>query len=247
VTRVVAGVFVRPMPGEAVAGDACLVEAWARGVIVAVADGLGHGPAAAKAAVAFLDCVRAGREEPLGTVFASAHEALRRTRGAVAVIARFDEAGEKVEIAGVGNVTAIAINGAGDPRLVVTPVGFVGGTYRAAHRRGNASSSRSSSRDRSHAPRHRDPRAVSRGGLHSVEGVREGVVARGRCVAPHTRRVELRAQDLAVGRHSAEPGHCRSRPTSFTSVRNSPLTSREDRQQRPRFTRSLLYGWPRRP
>ena len=130
-TRVVAGAFVRPMPGETVAGDACLVEAWTRGVVVAVADGLGHGPAAAKAATAFLDCVRAGREEPLLTVLASAHETLRRMRGAVAVIARFDETGDKVEIAGVGNVTVLAVNGAGDPRPVVIPVGFVGGTYRA--------------------------------------------------------------------------------------------------------------------
>jgi hypothetical protein len=131
VMRVVAGEFVRPMPGETIAGDGCLVETCARGVVVALADGLGHGPEAARAANAFLDCVRACRDEALGTLFTRAHEALRKTRGAVAVVARFDETNERVEIAGVGNVTPIVASRVEEPRLVVMPVGFVGGTFRS--------------------------------------------------------------------------------------------------------------------
>ena len=38
-----------------------LVDSWARGVLVAVADGLGHGPAAAAAARAFVERVRSSR------------------------------------------------------------------------------------------------------------------------------------------------------------------------------------------
>jgi negative regulator of sigma-B (phosphoserine phosphatase) len=128
--RIVAGGYVRPMPGETVAGDGWLVEPCARGVIVAAADGLGHGPEAAKAASAFLDCVRACRDQPLPALFATAQDALRKTRGAVAVVARFDEHDERVEIAGVGNITPLIASFGREARLVVVPVGFVGGTLR---------------------------------------------------------------------------------------------------------------------
>ncbi len=129
-TRVTAGAFVRPIAGEVVAGDACLVEPWARGVVVVAADGLGHGPAAATASNAFLECVRAGLDMPLPDLFSTAHRALLRTRGAVVVVARFDEAAGKVEIAGIGNVTALLAAGASEPKHIVIPAGVVGGTFR---------------------------------------------------------------------------------------------------------------------
>ena len=129
-TRVTAGTFVRPIVGETVAGDACLVDACACGVVVAVVDGLGHGPAAAAASSAFLECLRAHRDEPLPEIFAIAHRAMLKTRGAVAVVARFDEAAGRVELAGLGNVTVLLAGHGADPKHVVVPPGVVGGTFR---------------------------------------------------------------------------------------------------------------------
>jgi hypothetical protein len=125
-----AGSFVRPIAHESVAGDACLIEAWQHGVVVAAADGLGHGPAAAVASSALLDCVRQALDAPLGVILENAHRALVKTRGAVAVLARFDEAGRSLEVAGVGNVTALLASGSSDPRRIVVPAGVVGSAFR---------------------------------------------------------------------------------------------------------------------
>jgi hypothetical protein len=128
--RVTAGTFVRPLPTEKVAGDACHVDAWARGVVVAVADGLGHGPAAAAAAGAFVDRIRASRSAPLPIVLEDAHRALLKTRGAVAAIARFDELARRVEIAGLGNVSVLLASGSSDARPIVMPAGVLGSAFR---------------------------------------------------------------------------------------------------------------------
>lgn len=128
--RVTAGSFVRPLPTETVAGDACLVDNWARGVLVAVADGLGHGPAAATAAAAFVDRVRSSRSAPLPIVLEDAHRALLKTRGAVAAVARFDELSRSVEVAGLGNVTVLLAGGSSDPRPVLLPTGVLGSAFR---------------------------------------------------------------------------------------------------------------------
>ncbi len=130
--RAASGTYVRPLAGEDVAGDACLVEPWSRGVAVLVADGLGHGPIAAEASRALLHHVRGAIEMPLEQIFAGAHRALLRTRGAVAAIARFDEGAGKVEVAGIGNVTTRLLPAAAPPVHVLVPAGVLGGAYRAA-------------------------------------------------------------------------------------------------------------------
>ena len=128
--RISAGSFVRPFARESVAGDACLIEAWAHGVVVAAVDGLGHGPAAAAASSTFLDCIREALDAPLGLILENAHSALLKTRGAVAVVARFDEVGRSVEVAGVGSVTALLASGSNDPKHIIVPAGVVGSTFR---------------------------------------------------------------------------------------------------------------------
>lgn len=128
--RVAAGSFVRPLPTETVAGDACLVETWARGILVAVADGLGHGPPAAAAAGAFVERLKSSRSAPLPVVLEDAHRALLKTRGAVAAVARFDELSRRVEVAGLGNVTVLLAGGSSDPRPVVLPAGVLGSAFR---------------------------------------------------------------------------------------------------------------------
>jgi hypothetical protein len=128
--RVSAAAFVRPLASEDVSGDGCLVERWARGVVVATADGLGHGPAAAAASGAFLRLVREGREAPLPVLLEATHRALSKGRGAVAAVARFDEQARTVEVAGLGNITVFVASGSAEPKHCVIPAGVLGSAFR---------------------------------------------------------------------------------------------------------------------
>ena len=131
VAQVAIGICVRALAGETESGDACAEIPCERGVIVAIADGLGHGPRAATAATAFVDCVREAGLLALEEVFARAHRALLKTRGAVAAIARFDQERGELEIAGIGNIS-MQLARAGSPRTehpLIMP-GVLGSAYR---------------------------------------------------------------------------------------------------------------------
>jgi negative regulator of sigma-B (phosphoserine phosphatase) len=123
------GTAQRPANGESECGDAYSLLPGPSTTLVALADGLGHGPRAAEAARAF--CAEAGRlvDEPLEAILASADRALAGTRGAAAVLARLDGAGW-FEFAGVGNIGARALS-----RLTVHPVSVAGTLGRHGPRR----------------------------------------------------------------------------------------------------------------
>lgn len=99
-------VAMRAAEGESVCGDAYALIPTGNGIVLAVVDGVGHGPGAAEAANVAL-----GAMEQRATVspFASlpelleaAHQASHRGRGAVAGLARITPDG--ISWAGVGNV-----------------------------------------------------------------------------------------------------------------------------------------------
>jgi negative regulator of sigma-B (phosphoserine phosphatase) len=93
-----------PKLGERVNGDAVLVRPDAQGrLLLAVVDGLGHGPVAgeaSRAAVARLQT--AALEQSVLELMQALHEELRGTRGAAATICIVR--GRKVEACAVGNV-----------------------------------------------------------------------------------------------------------------------------------------------
>lgn len=96
--------LTRPIAGEDVCGDA---GAWlaADGVqTVMIADGLGHGPLAAKAAREAVRAFEAAAPAEPADLLAAVHRALSRTRGAAASVAQLDAAAGRVRFAGVGNV-----------------------------------------------------------------------------------------------------------------------------------------------
>lgn len=130
--RVVIAADATPMAGQASCGDVCEAFSWSHGVAVAIADGLGHGPSAAGASKAFCTCVLEMIEEPLGAMFARAQQALLKTRGAVAAVARFDEQRAEVEIAGLGNIGVMLLRqGEPRPEHPIIPTGVLGTTFRA--------------------------------------------------------------------------------------------------------------------
>lgn len=95
----------RPLPGETVSGDGYLVVFQKRTVLLAVTDGIGHGPEAAAASRAALAVVEEHSAKPLPEIVALCDEALVGLRGVVMTIAQLDGATGTVGWLSVGNVT----------------------------------------------------------------------------------------------------------------------------------------------
>jgi phosphoserine phosphatase RsbX len=92
--------------GEGRSGDLAVFAPSARGGLVTVIDGLGHGGAAADAAEAAAEVLRRDVERPPQELLETCHSALRRTRGAVMTLAWFDLEQRSMTWTGVGNVEA---------------------------------------------------------------------------------------------------------------------------------------------
>jgi len=101
-----AGVVCVPVAGESVCGDAWMVLRDGARTLVAVADGLGHGPDAALAASEAMRVVREHAEAGPGALVQLAHAALRPTRGAALAVAAVEPARRTITYAGVGNIVA---------------------------------------------------------------------------------------------------------------------------------------------
>jgi negative regulator of sigma-B (phosphoserine phosphatase) len=116
----------RPCHGETANGDRALSIVRPGETVLALVDGLGHGPlaeAAAMAAISALESAPAG----IGVEahFARAHQALRGTRGAAMTVVRIDDT--QLEVAGVGNVACRSLSFS--IPMLATP-GIVGHSYR---------------------------------------------------------------------------------------------------------------------
>ena len=93
------------MHGERVSGDSwCFGERDGGRARMIVADGLGHGPAAAEASRCAVSAFGEQRDAPLPVVMEAMHVALRSTRGAAVAIAEFDPARASLRYVGVGNI-----------------------------------------------------------------------------------------------------------------------------------------------
>jgi anti-sigma regulatory factor (Ser/Thr protein kinase) len=126
-----AGAWVRigavclPAPGEAVCGDAWTAGRLGARFSLLVADGLGHGPEAAKASLAATaafarDPSAAPREQVRHT-----HQALQATRGAAICALVIDAEASTLSYAGAGNVVGRVLSGVFD-RSIVTQHGTAG-------------------------------------------------------------------------------------------------------------------------
>lgn len=97
----------RPRPGQQLCGDqAIAVEIDSDTALFGVLDGLGHGPAAASAALTAVEVLNDAREERLEVLVQLCHRVLANTRGVAMTLARIDFGAGKLIWTGVGNVTA---------------------------------------------------------------------------------------------------------------------------------------------
>lgn len=105
------GIAARPMPGETESGDQYLVHPLPGGVLLAVVDGLGHGPEAAAAARDAITTLQGHAQEPLIPLIKRCHEALRQTNGVVMSLAVLDSEHNALTWLGVGNVEGLLVRG----------------------------------------------------------------------------------------------------------------------------------------
>ena len=92
------------LPGQTESGDHCLVTAIEDGNLVAVVDGLGHGPEAAIAAEKAIASIQGHPNEPLDQLVQRCHTVLNGTRGAVMNLATLDARRGTLTWLGIGDV-----------------------------------------------------------------------------------------------------------------------------------------------
>jgi phosphoserine phosphatase RsbX len=114
-----------PIPGEVESGDLHVVAPFADGVLVALIDGLGHGPDAAEAARVAATLLAAHANETPISLLQRCHEGLRKTRGVVMSVASLDVRDSSLTWLGVGNVEGVLLRA--DPESTSEAIALRGG------------------------------------------------------------------------------------------------------------------------
>ncbi|EGW23326.1 SpoIIE family protein phosphatase [Methylobacter tundripaludum] len=111
------GYATRPLAGETVCGDSC---GWWRSgerIVLAVADGLGHGPEAAYASEAALACIANNLSRTCEDLFADCDACLQDTRGVALAVAIIEPATGLMTVCTVGNIRVLLLCDSKDSRL----------------------------------------------------------------------------------------------------------------------------------
>lgn len=106
------------MPGESECGDFYLIKETAKGAIIGVVDGLGHGVEAAEAAKVAVNTINEFAEDSIISIARKCHEKLKETRGVVLSLAALNSSDGTISWLGVGNVSGILIRA----NIETTPV-----------------------------------------------------------------------------------------------------------------------------
>jgi anti-sigma regulatory factor (Ser/Thr protein kinase) len=120
----IAGIAV-PCQGEHVCGDGWTYHAGEERTIIMLVDGLGHGHGAAEASAEAIATFKAQINFPPGRILEDVHDALRKTRGAVAAVAEIRPKDKTLVFAGVGNISC-ALSTNGSSRSFVSHNGTLG-------------------------------------------------------------------------------------------------------------------------
>jgi hypothetical protein len=111
------GSAARPLAGESVCGDRC--GWWISGdrLVLAAADGLGHGKDAAHAADVAIACIENCLDDDCGDIFFKCDTQLRHTRGAALAVSIIEPANGKMTVGTVGNIRVLLLREARNCRL----------------------------------------------------------------------------------------------------------------------------------
>lgn len=95
----------RPMLGQTVCGDvASVIHTNDGGVLIVLADGLGHGTMAHEAAEAFCAFAELHATRPIEAIMREGSLAIAATRGAAAALLRIGDGGTRLSFCGIGNI-----------------------------------------------------------------------------------------------------------------------------------------------
>ena len=120
------GVAMRPLSGETESGDIAVVESSAGVTLVAVIDGLGHGPHAATAARTAADILQSGVGQDVAVLVRRCHQALEQTRGASISLATIDVGDHSMTWVAIGNIEGRLVE-RGFPNRSILPAAGVAG------------------------------------------------------------------------------------------------------------------------
>ena len=112
------GAVTVPLRGETANGDAYAMRERADGWTAIVADGLGHGPEAAKASEEALRLFRQHRDRPPAAILSAIHAGLSHTRGGAVSVARYAQDTGILTFTGIGNVQGAVVSGPVTKRTV---------------------------------------------------------------------------------------------------------------------------------
>jgi len=112
------GAVCLPAPGETECGDGWSLVMQGERARVLVADGLGHGPEAAKASGAACATFESSPWEPLANQMALIHAELKTTRGAAVCLAELDGQADSLRYTGAGNIVGRMLSGICDKSLL---------------------------------------------------------------------------------------------------------------------------------
>ena len=124
------GVATRPLGAGTSSGDVAVVSVVGALALVAACDGLGHGPAAARAATAAAAVLEQFAGEDVVMLARRCDEALQSTRGAAISLAVLSASAAAVTWVGVGNVEGRLLRGTpsgpGESQSLILDAGIVG-------------------------------------------------------------------------------------------------------------------------
>ena len=123
------GAVCLPLPSEHACGDAWGIACRNAELLLMVADGLGHGPEAARASQAAVALVDAQASFAPEAMLQHAHAALRGTRGAALAVACLNLAEGTLRFAGIGNIS-VSLHAASTSKHLVSHNGIVGSNMR---------------------------------------------------------------------------------------------------------------------
>jgi anti-sigma regulatory factor (Ser/Thr protein kinase) len=115
-----------PKPGEEVCGDQWGSTGNLARRTFLLADGLGHGPDAARAAAMAVDTLYKYPNLSVTGMLTAVHDALRSTRGAAVAVADVDKGRGTVAFGGLGNISATIFADGSPPRRMVSTNGTAG-------------------------------------------------------------------------------------------------------------------------
>jgi anti-sigma regulatory factor (Ser/Thr protein kinase) len=119
-----AGIAI-PIRGERYCGDGWYLHRTPERTLALLADGLGHGLGAAEASEEAITTFRKRVQSGPGEILSYLHDALRKTRGAVAAIAEIRPKEQLLIYAGVGNISGV-LHGRGNSQSLVSHNGTLG-------------------------------------------------------------------------------------------------------------------------